>query len=90
MIQAARKAVVREVNTQKIIEMHEGGCKKHAIVGTFRDNGIEVTPEYVEAVITVEAGKFATKFLPNKAAKGAIAAAQNTNEPLTTEGIVLA
>jgi len=38
-------------NVNRIMEMHERGNGVHAIVGTFRDNGIAVTPAQVEGVI---------------------------------------
>jgi hypothetical protein len=55
----------------RIIEMHEGGCGLHQIIGVFRDDGIRISETVVSGVIQgyEPLGK---KALSKAAAKAAI------------------
>jgi hypothetical protein len=76
MINKVRTAVVKHVNDQRIIEMHEGGCGVHQIVGVFRDHNINTTPEYVQGCIDQHGTNYETKFLPKSAVSQAVATVQ--------------
>lgn len=62
-------------NINRIIEMTEGGVGKHGISGTFRDEGIELTPESVQG-ITDSLDELGRKALPKSRSRSAIRAAK--------------
>ena len=67
---------MKHFNDQKIIEMHEGGCGVHKIVGVFSDYNINITPEYVQGCIEQHGINYQTKVLPKSAVTRAVATVQ--------------
>ncbi|MFH7347240.1 hypothetical protein L1A45_01165 [Acinetobacter variabilis] len=58
-------------NVNRILEMHQGGCKEHQISGVFQDEGIDIKPHQVKATIESHEA-MCSKSLPTEVAKNAI------------------
>ncbi len=58
-------------NVNRILEMHQGGCKENQIAGVFKDEGIPIEPHQVKATIESH-DALCSKSLPKAAAQTAV------------------
>lgn len=58
-------------NVNRILEMHQGGCKENQIAGVFKDEGINIEPHQVKSVVESHEA-LCSKSLPKEVAQNAI------------------
>ncbi len=63
-------------NVKRVLEMAEGGLGDNAIVGHFKDEGVEISPQFVRCIRT-EVGEFTRKAISKKSTRKAITALQS-------------
>ncbi|EMI7479067.1 hypothetical protein RNA47_002771 [Morganella morganii] len=66
-------------NVNRILEMVEGGAGDNAISGHFKDEGVNISPEFVRSIRT-EVEEFSKKAVPKKSTQTAIQAIQTDKQ----------
>ncbi len=69
------KGIKLRGNVNRVLEMVEGGAGDNAIVGHFKDEGVDISPQFVR-VIRTEIDEFTKKAVSKKSTKKAIKAIQ--------------